>query len=124
MQPKISEGQDESKVKAELEVLLENGWELNGEQIQLGKTYYFKTYTKVLDLHTCIGVGSKSKNHHSKMITDFGSLTVYWTTHKPRGLSAKDTFMARYCDDQAQLIGTVGQSDAQKCGPPPSSRND
>ncbi|KAF2258666.1 hypothetical protein CC78DRAFT_525900 [Lojkania enalia] len=121
MQPKISEGQDESKIKAELEVLFQNGWKLKEEQI-LEKTYYFKTYTKVLDLHTCIGVGSKSKNHHSKMITEIGSLAVYWTTHKPGGLSAKDTFMARYCDDQAKLIGTVDQSEAQKCGPRPYSQ--
>ena len=48
MEPKISKGQDESKVKTELQALLENGWKLNDEQIQLEKTYHFKTYTKVL----------------------------------------------------------------------------
>jgi 4a-hydroxytetrahydrobiopterin dehydratase len=48
MQPKISKGQDESKVTTELQALLENGWKLNDEQIQLEKTYHFKTYTKVL----------------------------------------------------------------------------
>ncbi|KAL2056471.1 hypothetical protein ABVK25_003495 [Lepraria finkii] len=122
MQPKFSEGQDESKVMAELEALVEGGWKLDEEQIGIQRTYHFKTYTKVLDLHHNIGVRSKSKNHHPEMTTNTGSLTVHWTTHYPRGLSAKDTFMAKYCDEQARIIGTVDQSDAQKCGPNPSSQ--
>ena len=48
MQPKFSEGQDESKVMAELEALVEGGWKLDGEQIGIQRTYHFKTYTKVL----------------------------------------------------------------------------
>jgi hypothetical protein len=47
MDPKISEGENEAQVKADLKALLENGWKLDEEQIQLEKTYYFKTYTKV-----------------------------------------------------------------------------
>jgi hypothetical protein len=48
LQPRISEGEDEFQVKKDLEALVENGWELNEEQIQLERTYYFKTYTKVM----------------------------------------------------------------------------
>lgn len=84
MQPKFSEGQDESKVMAELEALVESGWKLDEEQIGVQRTYHFKTYTKVLvgdstnchslaknfqDLHHNIGVRSKSKNHHPEMTT-------------------------------------------------------
>jgi 4a-hydroxytetrahydrobiopterin dehydratase len=59
MQPKIPEGQDEAKIKGELEALIQNGWKLDEEQIRLEKTYYFKTYTKVIvreSLHcpTCL----------------------------------------------------------------------
>ena len=32
---------------------------------------------------------------------------VHWTTHEPPGLSEKDVFMARYCDEQAGLVGAV-----------------
>jgi predicted DNA-binding ArsR family transcriptional regulator len=45
--PKIAEGQNDAEVKADLEALIENGWKLNEDQIQLEKTYHFKTYTKV-----------------------------------------------------------------------------
>lgn len=46
MQPRFSEGQDESKVKVELETLLKNGWQLDSGQSGIQKTYYFKTYAK------------------------------------------------------------------------------
>ena len=48
MQPKLSEGQDESKVMAEAKALLENGWTLDDEEVGVRKTYHFKTYTKAL----------------------------------------------------------------------------
>jgi 4a-hydroxytetrahydrobiopterin dehydratase len=48
MSPKFSEGEDVEKLESELKALLGNGWELDAEQIQLQKTYYFKTYTNVL----------------------------------------------------------------------------
>jgi len=35
------------RIRADLHVLLENGWKLDEERIQLEKTYNFKTYTKV-----------------------------------------------------------------------------
>ena len=48
MQPKLSEGQDESRVMAEARALLENGWILDDEEVGVKKTYHFKTYTKAL----------------------------------------------------------------------------
>jgi hypothetical protein len=38
---------DESQLMAESNALLEGGWTL-GEQMGVGKTYFFKTYTKCL----------------------------------------------------------------------------
>jgi len=46
MQPKISAGQDESKVKAELQELVQSGWQLDHD-IQLEKTYSLKSYRHV-----------------------------------------------------------------------------
>lgn len=48
IRPAIAKGEDEAKVKGEIERLLESEWRLNEEQSQLEKTYYFKAYTKVL----------------------------------------------------------------------------
>lgn len=95
------------------------------------------------DFLQIIGVRSKSKNHHATMtIVSFsqmsfaawlrtmltlpfqktGSVYVHWTTHNPRGLSAKDTFMAQYCDEQARLVGAVEESQGQKCTPAQTSQ--
>ena len=48
MQPKISEGQDKSRVTAEAKALLETGWIFDDEDMGVKKTYNFKTYTKAL----------------------------------------------------------------------------
>lgn len=48
MQPKLSEGQDDSRVMAEAKALLEDGWILDNEEEGVKKTYHFKTYTKAL----------------------------------------------------------------------------
>lgn len=47
MHPKIAANQDERKVKAELEELVETGWQLDNEEIQLEKTYHLSSYRNV-----------------------------------------------------------------------------
>ncbi|KAL1960153.1 hypothetical protein VTO42DRAFT_8696 [Malbranchea cinnamomea] len=121
-EPAFSEGSDRQQLMGEVQELLQNGWQLDAERMGLSKLYYFKTYTKCLDFSQVVGIRSKSKNHHSTMTIKSGSVHIHWTTHFPRGLSGKDTAMARYCDEQARLIGTVERSEAQKCGPSPASQ--
>jgi 4a-hydroxytetrahydrobiopterin dehydratase len=58
MEPKISEGEDQEEVKAELKGLINDGWELDEEQRGVKKTYHFKTYTKVL-----VGYPTDCNNH-------------------------------------------------------------
>ncbi|KAF2671240.1 transcriptional coactivator/pterin dehydratase [Microthyrium microscopicum] len=113
----ISKGEDTRKIKEAMSVLLEKDWFVDVDEPEIKKTYHFKTYTKVADLHNLIAVRCKSENHHPTMITKYGSLTVHWTTHHPRGLSNKDVRMAQYCDEQAASIGTVKSDDAVKCKP-------
>jgi hypothetical protein len=44
----FSAGEDEAKMKEELQSLQETGWILDEDYMGIKKTYYFKTYTKVL----------------------------------------------------------------------------
>ncbi|KAK2823873.1 hypothetical protein FQN49_007531 [Arthroderma sp. PD_2] len=99
MTPSVSEGTDAGQVTDELNPLLQAGWALDETRCGIEKVYYFKTYTKCQKT---------------------GSVHVHWTTHHPRGLSLKDTLMARYCDEQSSSIGTVEQSEGKKCHPGPS----
>ncbi|KAF2195981.1 transcriptional coactivator/pterin dehydratase [Delitschia confertaspora ATCC 74209] len=122
MQPKIATGQDEVKVKAELEALVNGGWQLDNEEIQLEKTYHLASYRNVKFLAIEIMSRSQLKNHHPVLTSTFSSVTVHWTTHSPRGLSDKDTFMAKYCDRAANSIGTVNPEESKKCGSVQSSQ--
>ncbi|ORY10822.1 hypothetical protein BCR34DRAFT_485087, partial [Clohesyomyces aquaticus] len=94
---------------------------------QLEKTYVFKTYTKVSNIHHVIITRVKSANHHPTMISmrlfrlTMSSLKVIWTTHKPSRLSNKDIQIANYCDEQASHIRVVEPSEAPRCGPTPST---
>ncbi|KAL2000598.1 hypothetical protein VTN02DRAFT_2864 [Thermoascus thermophilus] len=122
MEPKFSEGAVVDQLKAETTELLENEWTLDSDQMGFEKTFYFPNFTKTLDFATTVGIRCKSKNHHPTMTIKFGSVHIHWTTHHPRGLSAKDTFMARYCDEQAKIIGAVKKGDHAKCAPAPGSK--
>jgi len=123
MAPKLLAGADSIALESDINSLLSNGWILTPTQDSIEKTYHFKVYTKVLDLHHLIGVASKARNHHATMVSKHGSLMVTWTTHEPApgGLGDKDVGMARWCDEQAKLIGTVDKSASAKCGPTASS---
>lgn len=86
MQPKLSEGQDESQVIKDAEELLEREWQLDDNSMGLRKMFFFKSYTKALvclmmlqdwdsntelmsqDFVQVVGIRSKSKNHHPVMI--------------------------------------------------------
>lgn len=39
------------------------------------------------------------------------SVYYHWTTHRPRGLSANDTYMARLCDEKAKQFGEIDASE-------------
>ena len=45
----------------------------------------------------------------------YNTTFIRWTTHSPSGLSAKDTLMARFCDEQAEKFGEV-REDEEKGG--------
>ncbi|PGH17295.1 hypothetical protein AJ79_01178 [Helicocarpus griseus UAMH5409] len=125
IQPKYAASTpDETKqLAAETKTLLDNSWSLDGEQMGFTKTFYFKTYTKCQDFFNMVAIRSKSANHHSTMTVKFRSVYIHWTTHSPPGLSAKDTMMAKYCDEQAKMLGAVDESQVQTCSSAPAPKS-
>ncbi|KAJ5709268.1 hypothetical protein N7493_010602 [Penicillium malachiteum] len=105
---KVAEGEDRELVQTEIETLIhQSGWELVGDDT-IRKTFYFKTYTKVLDFNNLIG--------------KFSSATFEWTSYSPPGLSEKDVIMAKYCEEQAREIGDVKAQDAPSCHGPKTAK--
>lgn len=47
----------------------------------------------------------KKQRHHPEWSNVYNKTHIRWTTHDPEGLSSKDTFMARFCDDKGTEYG-------------------
>ncbi|KAL6711286.1 hypothetical protein ACN47E_005817 [Coniothyrium glycines] len=110
----ISGGKNIEEVQAGVEKLQQEKWILNADQA-LEKTYYLSSYAQVLELHQTIGKESDARNHHPEMNSFYGGLKVAWKTHRPLGLSLRDTRLASFCDQEAEKLDTLDASDARKC---------
>lgn len=49
----------------------------------------------------------KKQKHHPEWTNIFNKTHIRWTTHNPEGLSAKDTHMARFCDEAGERFGEL-----------------
>ncbi|KAL2785749.1 transcriptional coactivator/pterin dehydratase [Aspergillus keveii] len=116
-EPQFADGIDPEQLRPSLNALQSNGWSLDEDKIGIKKTYYFKSYFKAVSFVNVIASQSATKKHHATMTIRFGSVDIHWTTHHPRGLTDKDTSMAQFCDQAAELVGVVEQGQGLKCGP-------
>ncbi|RAL17764.1 4a-hydroxytetrahydrobiopterin dehydratase [Aspergillus homomorphus CBS 101889] len=116
-EPQLAEGVDAEALRPRLAALLqpEQGWTLDAEARGLQKTYYFKTYFKAVSFVNVIASQSAAMKHHPTMTVRIGSVDIHWTTHQPRGLTAKDVDMAQHCDEAADLMGAVEAGQGRKC---------
>ncbi|KAI9373854.1 transcriptional coactivator/pterin dehydratase [Aspergillus egyptiacus] len=116
-EPRFAEGTDPEQLRPLLNGLQDQGWSLDEDNIGIRKTFYFRSYFKAVSFVNVVASQSATKKHHATMTLRFGSVDVHWTTHHPRGLTEKDTSMAQYCDQAAELVGAVQEGQGQKCGP-------
>jgi len=56
---------------------------------------------------TAVSLQCKLKNHHPEWSNVYNTAFVRWTTHDPKGLSAKDVHLAAACDSLAADFGEV-----------------
>ncbi|AEO66928.1 uncharacterized protein THITE_2115493 [Thermothielavioides terrestris NRRL 8126] len=109
-QPRFSAGSDPAALEASLSPLLtSNGgrWTLAAGGEALEREFKFKTFAKTWDFMTAVSLQCKLKNHHPEWSNVFNTTFIRWTTHQPRGLSAKDVELAAVCDALAADFGEV-----------------
>lgn len=53
----------------------------------------------------------KKQKHHPEWTNVFNKTHIRWTTHNPEGLSAKDTRMAKFCDEAGKEFGEAEPED-------------
>ncbi|KAK1818195.1 hypothetical protein LTR12_007347 [Friedmanniomyces endolithicus] len=115
---KVSSDSDTSRILTEATQLVDNGhWRLCDQGEGLERNFKFKTFAAAWDFMNDIAAECKMQRHHPEWTNVFTRTHIKWTTHSPKGLSAKDTHMARFCDDVAtrrgeMVLSASGDSDA------------
>ncbi|KAL4938930.1 hypothetical protein BDV06DRAFT_45635 [Aspergillus oleicola] len=116
-EPQFAEHLNLDELRPSLNELQGQGWGLDEDKIGIKKTFYFKSYFKAVSFVNAIASQSSVKKHHATMTIRFGSVDVHWTTHNPRGLTDKDISLAQFCEQAAELMGSVQEGQGLKCGP-------
>jgi 4a-hydroxytetrahydrobiopterin dehydratase len=65
---------------------------------QLQRAFRLKNFVQALDFTNKVGALAESEGHHPALLTQWGSVTVTWWTHKIRGLHRNDFIMAAKTD--------------------------
>ncbi|HZY43239.1 MAG TPA: 4a-hydroxytetrahydrobiopterin dehydratase [Anaerolineae bacterium] len=69
---------------------------------QLARTYQLENFAKALALTDRVGEISENEGHHPDILTQWGKVTIWWSTHKIKNLHRNDFIMAAKTDDIAQ----------------------
>lgn len=65
---------------------------------KLTRTYRFRNFRQALAFTNRIGELAEENNHHPRLCTEWGSVTVTWWTHSINGLHWNDCIMAARTD--------------------------
>ncbi|KAI1638520.1 transcriptional coactivator/pterin dehydratase [Biscogniauxia mediterranea] len=108
----FSPGVDETALSKALEMLLVTAhqggrWALIPSGEGLERSFKFKTFAKTWDFMTAVSLQCKLKNHHPEWSNVYNTTYIRWTTHSPKGLSAKDVELAALCDALARDFGEI-----------------
>jgi 4a-hydroxytetrahydrobiopterin dehydratase len=93
---------------AELRPLIPE-WELqdhNGVP-RLVRTFRVPNFREALAFTQRVGELAEAEGHHPALLTEWGKVTVFWWTHKIRGLHRNDFIMAAKTDALARETGAL-----------------
>ncbi len=65
---------------------------------RLERVFRLKNFVQALDFTNKVGAIAEAEGHHPALLTQWGSVTVTWWTHKIRGLHRNDFIMAAKTD--------------------------
>ena len=74
-----------------------NTWQLIQEK-KIGKSFSFKNFKQAIEFANKIGNISELEGHHPEIHLQWGKVTVFWWTHKIKGLHENDFIMAKKTD--------------------------
>ena len=65
----------------------------------LERVYRFKNFKQALEFTDQVGALAEQEEHHPRLQTEWGRVTVTWWTHKIKGLHRNDFIMAAKSDE-------------------------
>ncbi len=77
-----------------------SGWSVieQGGIMKLEKSFKFKDFREALTFTNKIGALAEEQDHHPRIVTEWGRVTVQWWTHVVGGLHRNDLIMAAKTD--------------------------
>jgi len=66
--------------------------------LRLERVFKFKDFIEAIAFTNKVGLISEREDHHPRIVTEYGKVTVTWWTHKIRGLHRNDFIMAAKTD--------------------------
>jgi 4a-hydroxytetrahydrobiopterin dehydratase len=75
--------------------------ELDGIK-RLRRVFSADDFARALEFTNAVGELAEAEGHHPALLTEWGSTTVMWWTHKIRGLHRNDFIMAAKTDELQQ----------------------
>jgi 4a-hydroxytetrahydrobiopterin dehydratase len=66
---------------------------------RLQRRFEFLNFVDALRFTNAVGAGAEEEGHHPALLTEWGSVTVTWWTHKIRGLHRNDFIMSAKTDE-------------------------
>ncbi len=84
----------------EMMAYVDDRWQVveRGGVPRLRRTFTFKGFQPALDFTVAVGRIAEEQGHHPRIVTQWGSVTVDWWTHKIDGLHNNDFIMASRTD--------------------------
>jgi 4a-hydroxytetrahydrobiopterin dehydratase len=90
---------------AEIETLKHHvpGWQVRevDDMKRLERTFKFRNFAEALAFTNAVGAIAEVEDHHPRIVTEWGKVTLQWWTHVIGGLHRNDFIMAAKVDDLA-----------------------
>jgi len=76
-------------------------WEIIEEKgvKQLKRVIIFNDFVDAMAFSQKVAILAEDENHHPAILTEWGKVTVFWWTHKIKGLHINDFIMAAKTDE-------------------------
>jgi 4a-hydroxytetrahydrobiopterin dehydratase len=76
-------------------------WQIKEEdgEKRLERTFKFKNFAQALEFTNKVGAIAEEQDHHPRIVTEWGKVTLAWWTHVIKGLHKNDFIMAAKTDE-------------------------